>query len=153
MLKSPRKSVKLLQSRLESQEELNEMQTVCPMGSSDQDNKKKKKKQQKHQREKRAASVPDTCTEESLVTVSKEGRTGEKCSGLRAGDSIARGIFKIEKNSCDVVLTATRLIWTQIQPETPTGGLRFVFTVSMAISGAAIFSSVTAGQQCKQNTS
>ncbi|XP_061091257.1 ceramide kinase-like protein isoform X2 [Conger conger] len=121
MFESPLKTVKVLKSRSESHEELHEMETVLPRRSGDREKKKKKMKQQKHKREKRADSVPETCTEELPVTVSKERRTGEKCSVTRADDPIVRGIFKIEKKSCDVVLTATRLIWTQIQPETPTG--------------------------------
>ncbi|XP_064183396.1 ceramide kinase-like protein isoform X2 [Anguilla rostrata] len=121
MFESPRKSVKVLKSRSESQEELHEMQLVYPMRSDDRYQKKKKKKQPKHKREKRAVLVPETCAEESPATVSEKRRIGEKCSAISTDDPIVRGIFKIEKKSCDVVLTATRLIWTQIQPETPTG--------------------------------
>ncbi|XP_043549423.1 ceramide kinase-like protein isoform X7 [Chiloscyllium plagiosum] len=36
-------------------------------------------------------------------------------------DPICRGIFQVEKRSCDVVLTSSRLTWTPIEPESPTG--------------------------------
>ncbi|XP_051878169.1 ceramide kinase-like protein isoform X7 [Pristis pectinata] len=36
-------------------------------------------------------------------------------------EPICRGIFEIEKRSCDVVLTPSRLEWTAIEPESPTG--------------------------------
>ncbi|XP_072435185.1 ceramide kinase-like protein isoform X6 [Chiloscyllium punctatum] len=35
-------------------------------------------------------------------------------------DPICRGIFQVEKRSCDVVLTSSRLTWTPIEPESPT---------------------------------
>ncbi|XP_048391287.2 ceramide kinase-like protein isoform X2 [Stegostoma tigrinum] len=34
-------------------------------------------------------------------------------------DPICRGIFQVEKRSCDVVLTSSRLTWTPIEPESP----------------------------------
>uniref|UniRef100_A0A8C3MFX9 Uncharacterized protein n=1 Tax=Geospiza parvula TaxID=87175 RepID=A0A8C3MFX9_GEOPR len=41
----------------------------------------------------------------------------------RAGDEpLLRGIFEIGKRSCDVVLSARRLRWSPILPESPTGG-------------------------------
>ncbi|XP_072903189.1 ceramide kinase-like protein isoform X3 [Hemitrygon akajei] len=36
-------------------------------------------------------------------------------------EPICRGIFEIEKRSCDVVLTPSRLEWTAIEPDRPTG--------------------------------
>ncbi|KAF7709190.1 ceramide kinase-like protein isoform X1 [Silurus meridionalis] len=36
-------------------------------------------------------------------------------------EPIIRGIFQIGKTSHDVILSATRLTWTRIQPESPTG--------------------------------
>ncbi|KAI1898162.1 hypothetical protein AGOR_G00069510 [Albula goreensis] len=122
MFESTRKSVNVLSSRSESQEELNEMQPVFPVSSGNRDKKKKKKKQQQqHKRENRSASVPQICTEEPPATVSEGKRIGEKCTVTSTDEPIVRGIFQIEKKSCDVVLTATRIIWTPIQPETPTG--------------------------------
>ncbi|KAJ8255369.1 hypothetical protein GJAV_G00204100 [Gymnothorax javanicus] len=121
MFESPRKSVDVLESTSKSQVEIQEMQPVFPMSSGDQDKTKKKKKQQRHAQEKGSVSFPETCIEESPKTVFKERTIGEEKSSSSSDNPIARGIFKIEKRSCDVVLTATRLIWTQIQPETPTG--------------------------------
>lgn len=41
----------------------------------------------------------------------------------RVGDEpLLRGIFEIGKRSCDVVLSARRLRWSPILPESPTGG-------------------------------
>ncbi|XP_048454517.1 ceramide kinase-like protein [Rhincodon typus] len=39
--------------------------------------------------------------------------------GCGPEDPICRGIFQVEKRSCDVVLTSSRLIWTPIEPESP----------------------------------
>ncbi|XP_051878125.1 ceramide kinase-like protein isoform X2 [Pristis pectinata] len=86
-------------------------------------------------------------------------------------EPICRGIFEIEKRSCDVVLTPSRLEWTAIEPESPTGGdkmisqrevefveLKEVFAVKMkrrrsvkqnkggTVLGIAIFVCVNKGQ-------
>lgn len=37
-------------------------------------------------------------------------------------EPLLRGIFEISKRSCDVVLSARRLRWSPILPESPTGG-------------------------------
>uniref|UniRef100_A0A8D0KZA0 DAGKc domain-containing protein n=1 Tax=Strix occidentalis caurina TaxID=311401 RepID=A0A8D0KZA0_STROC len=39
-----------------------------------------------------------------------------------AEEPLLRGIFEISKRSCDVVLSARRLRWSPILPESPTGG-------------------------------
>uniref|UniRef100_A0A8B9GQB8 DAGKc domain-containing protein n=1 Tax=Amazona collaria TaxID=241587 RepID=A0A8B9GQB8_9PSIT len=39
-------------------------------------------------------------------------------------EPLLRGIFEISKRSCDVVLSARRLRWSPILPESPTGGTR-----------------------------
>ncbi|XP_064420108.1 ceramide kinase-like protein [Latimeria chalumnae] len=54
-----------------------------------------------------AAAAPEPKTETPLEAGSPETQ-------------ICRGIFEIDKRSYDVVLTTKRLIWTPIQPETPT---------------------------------
>ncbi|XP_032879723.1 ceramide kinase-like protein isoform X2 [Amblyraja radiata] len=84
---------------------------------------------------------------------------------------ICRGIFQIEKRSCDVLLTASRLEWTAIEPESPAGDgatisqreaefldLKEVFAVKMkcrrsmkqhnggTLLGIAIFVCVNKGQ-------
>ncbi|XP_015261565.1 PREDICTED: ceramide kinase-like protein [Gekko japonicus] len=46
----------------------------------------------------------------------------EAAPGGEAQQPLLRGIFRIGKESCDVVLSAERLSWTPIQPESPTGG-------------------------------
>lgn len=95
------------------------------------------------------------------------------CSPDRGGthQHICRGIFQIEKRSCDVLLTASRLEWTAIEPESPTGDgatisqreaefldLKEVFAVKMkrrrsmkqhnggTLLGIAIFVCVNKGQ-------
>ncbi|XP_060113295.1 ceramide kinase-like protein [Heteronotia binoei] len=42
--------------------------------------------------------------------------------GAEARQPLLRGIFRIGKESCDVVLSAERLSWTPIRPQSPTGG-------------------------------
>ncbi|XP_062908129.1 ceramide kinase-like protein [Mobula hypostoma] len=86
-------------------------------------------------------------------------------------EPICRGIFEIEKRSCDVVLTPNRLEWTAIEPDNPTGDdalisqrhaefveLKEVFAVKMkrrrsvkqykggTLLGIAIFVCVSKGQ-------
>uniref|UniRef100_UPI00398E9C70 ceramide kinase-like protein isoform X2 n=1 Tax=Pristiophorus japonicus TaxID=55135 RepID=UPI00398E9C70 len=46
----------------------------------------------------------------------------EKCTKVGGPEEpICRGIFEIEKRSCDVVLTWSKLTWTAIEPESPAG--------------------------------
>lgn len=40
----------------------------------------------------------------------------------RGEEPLLRGIFEIGKRSCDVVLSARRLRWSPIVPESPAGG-------------------------------
>ncbi|XP_069792337.1 ceramide kinase-like protein [Narcine bancroftii] len=101
-----------------------------------------------------------------------EGAAGGGWSPPGAGSGpICRGIFEIEKRSCDVMLTPNRLEWTEIEPETPAGGgvlisqhdaefveLKEVFAVKMkrrrslkqnqggTLLGIAIFVCVNKGQ-------
>ncbi|XP_048339975.1 ceramide kinase-like protein [Sphaerodactylus townsendi] len=46
----------------------------------------------------------------------------EVTAGCEGAQPLLRGIFRIGKRSCDVVLSAKRLSWTPIEPESPTGG-------------------------------
>lgn len=46
---------------------------------------------------------------------------GKGAAGLGQEQPLLRGIFGIAKRSCDVVLSASRLKWSPIQPESPTG--------------------------------
>uniref|UniRef100_A0A672U903 DAGKc domain-containing protein n=1 Tax=Strigops habroptila TaxID=2489341 RepID=A0A672U903_STRHB len=49
-----------------------------------------------------------------MVAPAPAAETGE--------EPLLRGIFEISKRSCDVVLSARRLRWSPILPESPTGG-------------------------------
>lgn len=134
MFESPRKSINVLGVWSESQEELHEMQPVSPVDTSHRV-KKKKKKRKTQTGGKRSVSAPQLSTEapsetENLPSDSTQNNNDEP---------IVRGIFQIGKRSHDVVLTASRVTWTPIQPETPTGELRSVFSVSMTISFCSLF--------------
>ncbi|XP_007422359.2 ceramide kinase-like protein [Python bivittatus] len=54
------------------------------------------------------------------------GRSAQVSDAAAMGDEVdhplLRGIFEIEKKSCDVVLRAQRLSWSPIKPESPVGG-------------------------------
>ncbi|XP_067843770.1 ceramide kinase-like protein isoform X2 [Heptranchias perlo] len=75
-------------------------------------------------RRKRPASAPHlSCTAANPPALSQGAREiAAKCTGVGGPEEqICRGIFEIEKRSCDVVLTSSRLKWTTIEPETPAG--------------------------------
>ncbi|XP_073701208.1 ceramide kinase-like protein [Garra rufa] len=111
MFESPCKSINVLNAWSESQEELRETQPVSPHGKSKRVKTKKKKRKQQ-QSEKRSVSAPQLSTDDT--------DKGQKEKKYRPDEPIVRGIFQIGKKSHDVVLTATRVTWTPIQPETPT---------------------------------
>ncbi|KAL1267500.1 hypothetical protein QQF64_032863 [Cirrhinus molitorella] len=111
MFESPCKSINVLNAWSESQEELRETQPVSPHGTRKRAKTKKKKRKQQ-QSEKRSVSAPQLSTDDA-----DKGRKEKK---YRPDEPIVRGIFQIGKKSHDVVLTATRVTWTPIQPETPT---------------------------------
>ncbi|MGH0139710.1 UNVERIFIED_CONTAM: hypothetical protein FKN15_071861 [Acipenser sinensis] len=120
MFETPRRSATVLNAWSGSSEGLQQQaQLVSPVST---DNTGKKKKKMKPPQ--RSVSVPQLfALEDAVDSEAEERRTGEKCqTGRDAEESILRGIFKIEKKSCDVELRASRLVWTPIQPETPTGG-------------------------------
>ncbi|XP_036401904.1 ceramide kinase-like protein [Megalops cyprinoides] len=121
MFESPRQCVNIRGAWSESREELHETQPVSPVNTGNRGKKKKKKKQQ-HKREKRSDSVREMSTDKSAAAaVSDDSKVELTSTVINSDEPIVRGIFQIEKKSCDVLLTATRLIWTPIQPETPTG--------------------------------
>lgn len=115
MFESPCKSINVLNAWSESQEELRETQPVSPRGTRKRVEAKQKKRKQQ-QSEKRSVSAPQLCTDDA-----DKGRKEKK---YRPDEPIERGIFQIGKKSHDVVLTETRVTWTPIQPETPTGEQR-----------------------------
>ncbi|XP_035533061.1 ceramide kinase-like protein [Morone saxatilis] len=73
----------------------------------------KKKKKKKDKRSGRKKKKQEKREEEEQQQVEEEEEESE-CVLLR-------GIFKLGKKSHDVLLTRTRLTWTPITPETPTG--------------------------------
>lgn len=138
MFETPRKSNNVRGVWSESQEELHEMQPVSAVDTSSRA-KKKKKKKKPQPGGKRSVSAPQLSTEALPETVSSESLQGE-CTLNNNDEPIVRGIFQIGKRSYDVVLTVSRVTWTPIQPETPTGEPRSVFSVSMTISFCSCFS-------------
>lgn len=116
MFESPCKSINVLNAWSESQEELRETQPASPPHGTGKRIKIKKKKRKQQQSAKRSVSAPQLCTDDD--------DQGRKETKYRPDEPIVRGIFQIGKNSHDVVLTATRVTWTPIHPETPTGEQR-----------------------------
>ncbi|KAI7808296.1 ceramide kinase-like protein [Triplophysa rosa] len=94
MFESPRKSTNVLHAWSESKVELHDTQPVSPPGTEKCVKVKKKRKQQRGEIRSETKYIAD--------------------------EPIVRGIFQIGKKSHDVVLTATRVTWTPIEPETPT---------------------------------
>ncbi|XP_063789401.1 ceramide kinase-like protein isoform X2 [Pseudophryne corroboree] len=75
---------------------------------------------------KRPASVPgrlsDRCEEWSSCSDPEERSLGSARLSRDLGreeSALLRGIFEIGKRSCDVLLTASRLLWSPIRPESP----------------------------------
>uniref|UniRef100_A0A4W4EIZ1 DAGKc domain-containing protein n=1 Tax=Electrophorus electricus TaxID=8005 RepID=A0A4W4EIZ1_ELEEL len=101
MLEASRTSINLT-SRSDSRGESHETQPVSPSATG------RTKRGNRIQNKKASTSVPPPC----------RGRRHEEKT--RDEDAaILRGIFKVGKQSHDVVLTTTRLTWTLVQPETP----------------------------------
>ncbi|XP_023192867.1 ceramide kinase-like protein isoform X6 [Xiphophorus maculatus] len=128
------------------------------------DSSKKKKKKKK---EKRKISEEEEKEErEQEEQVEKEEEKSESV--------LMRGIFKVGKKSHDVLLTRTRLTWTPIIPESPTGEesvvqagvvlLQDVFAVKVkrrrmagqqsggAVLGLALFHSRRRGRRLEEDT-
>lgn len=137
MFESPGKTKSVRQAWSESQEELHETQPVSPVQKSERA-KKKKKKRKTQQSGERSASVPQLSTDTLSDTVCFENGQDE-CTLNNNDEPIVRGIFQIEKKSHDVVLTASRVTWTPIRPETQPGEPCSVLSVSMTISFCSLF--------------
>ncbi|XP_056610490.1 ceramide kinase-like protein [Triplophysa dalaica] len=116
MFESPRKSTNVLHAWSESQEELHETQPVSPPGT-EKCVKVKKKKRKQQRGEIRSVSASHLPTDDGLCA---DGDRAQKETKYKADEPIVRGIFQIGKKSHDVVLTAKRVTWTPIEPETPT---------------------------------
>ncbi|XP_029102940.1 ceramide kinase-like protein [Scleropages formosus] len=102
-----------------SREEPREMQ---PVSAARGNRKACKKKQIQHEGARRCASLPPPSDGGSSAPAGAgQRRTEERAVAANPEETIVRGIFQIEKKSCDVVLTAHRVTWTPIEPETPTG--------------------------------
>ncbi|XP_028249804.1 ceramide kinase-like protein [Parambassis ranga] len=80
--------------------------------------KKKKKKKKKMRKEKRSGRKKEEEEEEEEKREEEEQVEEEE---EQSECVVLRGIFKLGKKSHDVLLTRTRLTWTPIMPETPTG--------------------------------
>ncbi|MBN3275175.1 CERKL protein, partial [Polyodon spathula] len=119
MSETSRRSATVLNAWSGTLEDLQQQaQPVSPDSTVNTGKKKKKTKPPQ-----RSVSVPQLFALENVAdSEAEERRTREKFHTERdTEESILRGIFKIEKKSCDVELRASRLVWTPIQPETPTG--------------------------------
>ncbi|XP_041118456.1 ceramide kinase-like protein isoform X2 [Polyodon spathula] len=119
MSETSRRSATVLNAWSGTLEDLQQQaQPVSPDSTVNTGKKKKKTKPPQ-----RSVSVPQLFALENVAdSEAEERRTREKLHTERdTEESILRGIFKIEKKSCDVELRASRLVWTPIQPETPTG--------------------------------
>ncbi|OCT63676.1 ceramide kinase-like protein [Xenopus laevis] len=79
---------------------------------------------------KRTVSVPHQLSERCDVWSSGSDRSGVRAlsdtddrsideSGSGLSPVLLRGIFEMEKRSCDVSLTCSQLLWNPIQPESP----------------------------------
>ncbi|MBN3300221.1 CERKL protein, partial [Amia calva] len=115
MSATPRRSANIPHAWAESLEELHETQPVSP-ASTDNPGKKQQQQQQ------RSVSVPQLGTVQTSPPKAEDRAGAGRCVQTEpAGQPIVRGIFQIERASCDVVLTPARLAWAPIQPETPAG--------------------------------
>ncbi|KAK6309889.1 hypothetical protein J4Q44_G00197700 [Coregonus suidteri] len=121
MFESPRKSINERDALSESQEELSETPPVSPVstGNRGKKNKTTQQPQQQQQPDKRSVSAAQLCAVESCE---QEQEQSEKpYTDYDTDEPIVRGIFQIGKKSHDVLLSSTRVTWSLIQPETPTG--------------------------------
>ncbi|KAM9486150.1 ceramide kinase-like protein [Clarias gariepinus] len=118
MFEPPKNSITALHAWSESQEELKERkkQPVAEKlpGVTAEKKKRKKRREEAQESEKHAISAPPP------LLRPEEGEAAPP-SEKSGSEPIVRGIFQIGKKSHDVILTATRVTWTRIQPENPTG--------------------------------
>ncbi|XP_041807275.1 ceramide kinase-like protein [Chelmon rostratus] len=133
-------------------------------GEQRDSSKKKKKRKEKRSGKKKKQEKREQEEEEEQVVEEEEQ---SECVVLR-------GIFKLGKKSHDVLLTRTRLTWTPITPENPTGEacvlqpgvvlLQDVFAVKVkrrraagqqsggAVLGVALFCSRRRGKRLEEDT-
>uniref|UniRef100_A0A8B9LQ10 Ceramide kinase-like n=1 Tax=Astyanax mexicanus TaxID=7994 RepID=A0A8B9LQ10_ASTMX len=93
-------------------------QPACPRAQENNSKKKKKKRKTRQQKQSQHQKQQQVGVEEGArgsVDPPQPDRTGT--------DPLLRGIFQIGKKSHDVVLTASRITWTPIEPDHPTGEL------------------------------
>ncbi|XP_022520095.2 ceramide kinase-like protein isoform X1 [Astyanax mexicanus] len=91
-------------------------QPACPRAQENNSKKKKKKRKTRQQKQSQHQKQQQVGVEEGprgSVDPPQPDRTGT--------DPLLRGIFQIGKKSHDVVLTASRITWTPIEPDHPTG--------------------------------
>ncbi|XP_040913623.1 ceramide kinase-like protein [Toxotes jaculatrix] len=134
-------------------------------GEQEDSTKKKKKKEKRSGKKKKESEKRGQ--EEAQQQVEEEEEEHSECVVLR-------GIFKVGKKSHDVLLTRTRLTWTPIIPETPTGEacvlqpgvvlLQDVFAVKVkrrraagqqsggAVLGVALFCCKRRGRRLEEDT-
>uniref|UniRef100_A0A8C7CTH0 Ceramide kinase-like n=2 Tax=Oncorhynchus kisutch TaxID=8019 RepID=A0A8C7CTH0_ONCKI len=107
MFESPRKSINEGDALSKSQEELSETPPGSPVKRNNQ------------QPDKRSFSAAQLCAEES--SEQEQEQPEKQYTDYDTDEPIVRGIFQIRKKSHDVLLPSTRVTWSLIQPETPTG--------------------------------
>ncbi|XP_058247371.1 ceramide kinase-like protein isoform X2 [Hemibagrus wyckioides] len=120
MFESARNSINANHAWSESRGELTEKKQPVsespPVTGNRVTAKKKRKRKKRQESEKSSVSAPQLlCPEETLSVHGRKEKSGN------GSEPIVRGIFQIGKKSHDVILTATRVTWTRIQPESPTG--------------------------------
>ncbi|XP_039613685.1 ceramide kinase-like protein isoform X3 [Polypterus senegalus] len=91
-----------------------ETQPVSPFPWKAMKSKKNKKKKKK--RFLRSIFASELCDTDSTEWQAEQSQSPR---GQVVPEPIIRGIFEIDKKSCDVLLTESRLIWSPIQPEAP----------------------------------
>ncbi|XP_032423878.1 ceramide kinase-like protein isoform X2 [Xiphophorus hellerii] len=149
-----------------SSERVNMSEPEAEAQREPRDSSKKKKKKKK---EKRKISEEEEKEEEEREQEEQVEKEEEKSESV-----LMRGIFKVGKKSHDVLLTPTRLTWTPIIPESPTGEesvvqagvvlLQDVFAVKVkrrrmagqqsggAVLGLALFHSRRRGRRLEEDT-
>uniref|UniRef100_A0AAZ3P0B4 DAGKc domain-containing protein n=1 Tax=Oncorhynchus tshawytscha TaxID=74940 RepID=A0AAZ3P0B4_ONCTS len=118
MFESPRKSINEGDALSKSQAELSETPPGSPVSTGNH-GKKNKRTQQPKQPDKRSFSAAQLCAEES--SEQEQEQPEKQYTDYDTDEPIVRGIFQIGKKSHDVLLSSTRVTWSLIQPETPTG--------------------------------
>uniref|UniRef100_A0A8C7SUE0 Ceramide kinase-like n=1 Tax=Oncorhynchus mykiss TaxID=8022 RepID=A0A8C7SUE0_ONCMY len=118
MFESPRKSINEGDALSKSHEELSETPPRSPVSTGNR-GKKNERTQQPKQPDKRSFSAAQLCAEES--SEQEQEQPEKQYTDYDTDEPIVRGIFQIGKKSHDVLLSSTRVTWSLIQPETPTG--------------------------------